>query len=218
MILNLNKYIDHTMLKPFATEADIKKLCDAAREMNTASVCINPCNVPLARRLLEGSDVKICTVIGFPLGANTTAIKEAETEIAYTDGCDEFDMVINIGALKDKRYDYVRRDIEAVVKAAKGKTVKVIIETFYLTDDEKIIACRLACEAGADFVKTCTGFNDGIATTEDIKLMKAAVTGDVKVKASSGIRTYEKAAALIEAGAERLGTSSGAAILQDAIK
>lgn len=218
MIPDLNKYIDHTMLKPFAGEADIKKLCDEARKMNTASVCINPCNVPLARRLLDGTDVKICTVIGFPLGANTTAIKEAETGIAYTDGCDEFDMVLNIGAIKDKRYDYVRRDIEAVVKAAKGKTVKVIIETFYLTDDEKVMACKLSCEAGANFVKTCTGFNDGIATVEDIKLMKKAVTGSVKVKASSGIRTYEKAAALIEAGAERLGTSSGAAILQGGIK
>lgn len=218
MIPDLNKYIDHTMLKPFAGEADIKKLCDEARKMNTASVCINPCNVPLARRLLDGTDVKICTVIGFPLGANTIAIKEAETEIAYTDGCDEFDMVLNIGAIKDKRYDYVRRDIEAVVKAAKGKTVKVIIETFYLTDDEKVMACKLSCEAGANFVKTCTGFNDGIATVEDIKLMCASVTGSVKVKASSGIRTYEKAAALIEAGAERLGTSSGAAILQGGIK
>lgn len=218
MIPNLNKYIDHTILKPFASEADIKSLCDTAREMNTASVCVNPCHVFIARRCLEGTDVKICTVIGFPLGANTTAIKEAETNAAYTDGCDEFDMVINTGALKDKRYDYVCRDIESVVKAAKGKTVKVIIETFYLTDEEKIIACKLSCKAGAHYVKTCTGFNDGVATVEDIKLMKASVTNGVKIKASSGIRTYEKAVALIEAGADRLGTSSGAAILQCGIK
>lgn len=218
MIPNLNKYIDHTILKPFAGESDIKTLCDAAREMNTASVCVNPCHVVIAKRFLEGTDVKICTVIGFPLGANTTAIKEAETNTAYTEGCDEFDMVINIGALKDKRYDYVCRDIESVVKAAKGKTVKVIIETFYLTDEEKVIACKLSCKAGAHFVKTCTGFNDGFATVEDIKLMKASVTNGVKIKASSGIRTYEKAIALIEAGADRLGTSSGAVILQCEIK
>ncbi|MDD4773382.1 MAG: deoxyribose-phosphate aldolase [Eubacteriales bacterium] len=204
----MNKYIDLTQLKPYAGESDIIALCDAAREMNTAGVCVHPCHAAMAKRLLEGTDVKICTVIGFPLGANTTAVKEAETNIAYTDGCDEFDMVINIGALKDKRYDYVCRDIESVVKAAKGKTVKVIIETFWLTDEEKVIACELACRAGAHFVKTCSGFNDGAATVKDVKLMKAAVTKDVKIKASAGIRTYEQALALIEAGAERLGTSA----------
>ncbi len=214
MIANLNKYIDHTILKPFAGEADIKILCDAAREMNTASVCVNPSYVSMAKRFLEGTDVKVCTVVGFPLGANTTAVKVFETEAAYNDGCDEFDMVIHIGALKDKRYEYVYRDIEAVVKAAKGKTVKVIIETFYLNDEEKIKACELSCKAGAHFVKTCTGFNDGTATVADIKLMKKSVTGGVKVKASSGIKTYEQAAALIEAGADRLGTSSGAEILK----
>lgn len=214
MIENLNKYIDHTILKPYAGERDIIALCEAAREMNTASVCVNPCHAAAAKRYLEGTDVKVCTVIGFPLGANTTAVKEAETNAAYSDGCDEFDMVINIGALKDKRYDYVCRDIEAVVKAAKGKTVKVIIETFYLSDEEKVKACELSCKAGAHFVKTCTGFNEGVATVEDIRLMKASVSDGVKVKASSGIRTYETAAALIEAGADRLGTSSGAAILK----
>lgn len=204
----MNKYIDLTQLKPYAGETDIKALCDTAREMNTAGVCIHPCHVALAKRLLEGTNIIICTVIGFPLGANTTAIKETETNIAYIDGCDEFDMVINIGALKDKRYGYVSRDIEAVVEAAKGKIVKVIIETLWLTEDEKVIACQLACKAGAHYVKTCTGFNDGIATVEDIKLMKAAVKESVKIKASSGIRTYKQAADLIEAGAERLGTSS----------
>ena len=182
--------------------------------MNSASVCINPCNVALARRLLEGTDIEVCTVIGFPLGQNTTAIKAAETEQAYNDGCQEFDMVINVGALHDKRYEYVKNDIEAVVKAAKGRTVKVIIETFYLSDEEKVIACKLATEAGAHFVKTCTGFNEGVATVDDIKLMKESVGEGVLVKASSGIRTYEQAKALIDAGASRLGTSSGAAIIE----
>ncbi|MBR4293211.1 MAG: deoxyribose-phosphate aldolase [Clostridia bacterium] len=214
MIENINKYIDHTILKPFAGEKEIKKLCDEAIAMNSASVCINPCNVALARRLLEGTDIEVCTVIGFPLGQNTTAIKAAETEQAYNDGCQEFDMVINVGALHDKRYEYVKNDIEAVVKAAKGRTVKVIIETFYLSDEEKVIACKLATEAGAHFVKTCTGFNEGVATVDDIKLMKESVGEGVLVKASSGIRTYEQAKALIDAGASRLGTSSGAAIIE----
>ena len=214
MIENINKYIDHTILKPFAGEKEIKKLCDEAIAMNSASVCINPCNVALARRLLEGTDIEVCTVIGFPLGQNTTAIKAAETEQAYNDGCQEFDMVINVGALHDKRYEYVKNDIEAVVKAAKGRTVKVIIETYYLSDEEKVMACKLATQAGAHFVKTCTGFNEGIATVDDIKLMKASVGEGVLVKASSGIRTYEQAKALIEAGASRLGTSSGAAIIE----
>ena len=216
MIKNINKYIDHTILKPFAGENEVKRVCDEAIAMNAASVCINPCNVALARRLLEGTDIEVCTVIGFPLGQNTTAIKAAETEQAYNDGCQEFDMVINVAALHDKRYEFVKNDIEAVVKAAKGRTVKVIIETFYLSDEEKVMACKLATEAGAHFVKTCTGFNDGIATVDDIKLMKASVGEGVLVKASSGIRTYEQAKALIEAGASRLGTSSGAAIIEGA--
>jgi len=216
MIQNLNKYIDHTILKPFATEADIETLCAAAKEYNFASVCINPCYVSLARKLLEGTDVEICTVIGFPLGANTTEIKAAETERAYYDGCDEFDMVINVGQLKAKNYAYVKRDIEAVVTAAKGKTVKVIIETFYLTPEEIAVVSKIASDAGAHFVKTCTGFNDGVAKVEDIRIMKANIAPGVKVKASSGIRTYEQAAALIEAGAERLGTSAGVKILEGA--
>ena len=214
MIENINKYIDHTILKAFAGENEVKRVCDEAIAMNAASVCINPCNVSLARRLLEGTDIEVCTVIGFPLGQNTTAIKAAETEQAYNDGCQEFDMVINVAALHDKRYEYVKNDIEAVVKAAKGRTVKVIVETFYLSDEEKVMACKLATEAGAHFVKTCTGFNDGVATVDDIKLMKASVGEGVRVKASSGIRTYEQAKALIEAGASRLGTSSGAAIIE----
>ena len=210
---NLNKYIDHTNLKPFATTADIEKLCSEAKENNFASVCVNPCNVPLAKKLLDGSDVEVCTVIGFPLGQNTTEIKVAETKKALEDGCQEFDMVINIGALKDGKQDFVRDEIAAVVKAAEGNTVKVIIETGLLTDEEKAIATRLSCEAGAHFVKTCTGVSQGVATVEDIELMKQNVTGNVLLKASAGIKTYEDALALIEAGADRLGTSSGISII-----
>lgn len=211
---NLNKYIDHTNLKPFATEADIKKLCLEARENNFASVCINPCNIKLAKKLLEGSDVEVCTVIGFPLGQNATEIKVKETEKALADGCQEFDMVINIGALKDGKNDYVRDEIAAVVKAAAGNTVKVIIETGLLTDEEKVVATKLSCEAGAHFVKTCTGVSQGVAMVEDVRLMKQNVTGGVLVKASAGIKTYEDAVALIEAGADRLGTSSGISIIK----
>ncbi len=214
----LNKYIDHTNLKPFATKADIEKLCADAREWDFASVCVNPCDIALAKQLLAGSDVMTCTVIGFPLGRNTTDIKVAETEAAYALGCDEFDMVINVGKLKDGCADYVRDEIAAIVKAAKGKTVKVIIETGLLTDEEKALATRLSCEAGAHFVKTCTGVSAGVATVEDIKLMKANLSGDVKLKASSGIRTYEDAKALIDAGADRLGTSAGIAIINGAPK
>lgn len=212
----LNKYIDHTNLKPFAVKADIEKLCADALQWDFASVCVNPCNVPLAKELLAGSDVKVCTVIGFPLGQNNTAIKVAETEEAYENGCDEFDMVINVGRLKDGCYDYVRDEIAAVVAAAKGRLVKVIIETGLLTDEEKAIATRLSCEAGANFVKTCSGVSAGVATVADITLMKANLTGNVELKASSGIRTYEDAKALIEAGATRLGTSAGITIIAGA--
>ena len=215
---NLNKFIDHTNLKPSATRADIEKLCTDAREWDFASVCVNPCNIALCKELLAGSDVMTCTVIGFPLGQNTTAVKVAETEDAYALGCDEFDMVINVGRLKDGDEDFVRSEIAAVVAAAKGKTVKVIIETGLLTDAEKAAATRLACEAGAHFVKTCTGFSAGVATAEDIRLMRAHAAPGVSLKASAGIRTYEDAVALIEAGADRLGTSAGMAILEGAKK
>ena len=167
----LNKYIDHTNLKPDSKKEKIVQLCADAREWNFASVCVNPCNISLAKELLAGSDVMVCTVIGFPLGQNTTAVKVAETEDAYALGCDEFDMVINVGRLKDGCYDYVRNEIAAVVAAAKGKTVKVIFETGLLTDEEKAIATRLSCEAGAHFVKTCSGASAGVATVADIKLM-----------------------------------------------
>lgn len=210
----LNKYIDHTILKPAATQQEVIALCKDAAMHDFASVCIQPCQVQMAKKLLSGTDVKICTVIGFPLGANTTKVKALETIDAYDNGCDEFDMVINVGALKDKRYEDVRNDIKAVVDAAQGRLVKVIIETFLLTDEEKIKAVELSCEAGAHFVKTCTGFSGGAASVEDIQLMKAHCRQGVQVKASAGIRDYASAKALIEAGADRLGTSAGMAIIQ----
>ena len=214
MELNINKMIDHTILKPTATEKDIEKLCAEAAENGFASVCINPCNIPMAKKILEGSDVKVCTVIGFPLGANSLTIKAAETAEAYDMGCDEFDMVINIGALKDGKYDYVRDEIAAVVAAAKGKCVKVIIETGLLTDEEKVMATKLSCEAGACFVKTSTGISSTGATVHDVALMKANVTDGVRVKASGGIKTAEFAMELVSAGADRLGTSSGIVITE----
>lgn len=212
----LNKYIDHTNLKPFATRADIEKLCAEARQYDFASVCVNPCNIALAAELLADSDVKVCTVIGFPLGQNTMAAKVAETKDAYAAGCEEFDMVINVGRLKDGDADYVRAEIAAVVAAAGRRTVKVIIETGLLTDEEKALATRLACEAGANFVKTCTGFSAGAATVEDIALMKQNLSGGAQLKASAGIKTYAQTMALIEAGADRIGTSAGAAIMAEA--
>ncbi len=217
-MMPLNKYIDHTNLKPAATRADIEKLCAEAREWDFASVCVNPCNIALCKELLAGSDVMTCTVIGFPLGQNTTATKVAETEDAYAMGCDEFDMVINVGKLKDGDTAYVKNEIAAVVAAAKGRTVKVIIETGLLTDEEKATATRLTCEAGAHFVKTCTGVSAGVATVADVKIMKENLSGNTVIKASAGIRTYEDTMALIEAGASRIGTSAGIAIMQSASK
>ncbi len=215
--MKLNKYIDHTNLKPAATSADIEKLCTEARAWDFASVCVNPAYVPLAKSCLSGSDVKVCTVIGFPLGQNTTAVKVAETAQALADGCDEFDMVINVGKLKDGAHGYVQDEIASVVAAAAGKTVKVIIETGLLTDEEKAVATRLACAAGAHFVKTCTGVSAGTATAADVRLMKANLTVPaVQIKASAGIRCYEDAVSLIESGADRLGTSAGLSIVTGA--
>ena len=209
----LCKYIDHTNLKPDASSADIRRLCQEAARLDTASVCVNPCRVALAKRLLAGTDVAVCAVIGFPLGASITAVKRFEAEQAVLCGADELDMVIGIGALKDGDFQYVKDDIHAVVKAADGRPVKVIIETGLLSDEEKTLAVKLACEAGASYVKTCTGFSKGAATVQDVRLMKAACTGGVLVKASAGIRDRASALALIKAGADRLGTSAGAAIL-----
>jgi len=208
---NLASYIDHTLLKPTATKADILQLCQEAKQYHFASVCVNPCWVKLCAETLQGSGVKVCTVIGFPLGANTSEIKAAEAALAVKEGASEVDMVINIGALKEGNTDYVYQDILAVRKASEGKTLKVIIETSYLTDEEKKTVCRLAAKAGADFVKTSTGFSNAGATAEDVKLMKEA--SGIKVKASGGVRTKEDALKMIEAGASRLGASAGVKIV-----
>jgi len=209
------RMIDHTLLKPDATEDGIRQLCKEAKENHFASVCINPCYVSLCAAELKGSDVKVCTVIGFPLGASTSAAKAFETNDAIQNGAQEVDMVVNVGKIKSNDWDYVRRDIEAVAKAAEGKALtKVIIETCLLTDEEKIKVSEICKHAGADFVKTSTGFSTGGATVEDVALMRKAVGPDMGVKASGGVRDAKTAQAMIEAGATRLGTSSGVAILQ----
>lgn len=209
----LARMIDHTILKPEATEEQVRRVCEEAIKYNFASVCINPCHVKLAANLLKGSSVKVCTVIGFPLGANTSAVKAFETSEAIKEGAQEVDMVINIGSLKDKNYDYVKEDIKAVVEAAKGKALtKVILETCLLTDEEKVIACKLSKEAGADFVKTSTGFSTGGATYDDVKLMRETVGPEMGVKASGGVRSYKDAVNVIEAGASRIGASASVAI------
>ena len=212
--MKLNKLIDHTLLKPEATKAQIEKLCSEAGEYDFKSVCVNPYYVKCAKELLQGSDVLVCTVIGFPLGQNTTDIKVAETKDAIKNGADEIDMVINIGALKSKDEDYVLNEIKEIRNACKGKTLKVIIETCLLTDEEKITACKLSKEAGADFVKTSTGFSTHGATVEDVKLMRKTVGEDMGVKASGGIRDRETALNMVEAGATRLGVSAGVAIVK----
>lgn len=209
----LNTYIDHTLLKSAARPEDIRRLCAEARENRFASVCVNPSYVRLCREELAGSGVKVCTVIGFPLGANETEVKVFELERALEQGCDEFDMVINVGRLIAGDDDYVEKEIAALKKAAKGKCLKVIIETGLLDDEQKVRAVKLACRGGADFVKTCTGFTGGTANPADVALMKSAAENGVKVKASAGIRTRGQALELIEAGADRLGTSAGKAIV-----
>lgn len=211
---NIAAMIDHTILKADATKEQIIKVCEEAREYQFCSVCINPAWVKEASARLKGSDVKVCTVIGFPLGATTSAVKAFETKDAIENGAEEVDMVINIGKLKDGDLDYVEEDIKAVVEAAKGKAlVKVIIETSLLTDAEKETACKLAVKAGADYVKTSTGFSTGGATVEDIKLMRKTVGPDIGVKASGGVRDREATLAMIEAGASRIGASSSIAIV-----
>ncbi|HEO8418589.1 deoxyribose-phosphate aldolase [Niallia sp. FSL W8-0635] len=212
--MNIAKMIDHTLLKADATKEQIITLCEEAKQYTFASVCVNPTWVKVASELLNGTEVKVCTVIGFPLGATTSATKAFETEDAIKNGATEVDMVINIGALKDKNYDLVKEDIKAVVDAAKGKALsKVIIETSLLTNDEKEIACKLAVEAGADFVKTSTGFSTGGATVEDISLMRKTVGPEIGVKASGGVRSSEDTEKMIDAGATRIGASSGVAIV-----
>lgn len=212
--MKLNKYIDHTLLKPDASQEQIETLIEEAKKYDFASVCVNPTWVNFAAQALKATDVKVCTVIGFPLGANTPELKAFETSDAIQNGADEVDMVINIGALKSRNFDLVERDIRAVVEAAKGTLVKVIIETCLLTDDEKVKACQIAQKAGADFVKTSTGFSTGGATVADVALMRKTVGPDMGVKASGGARSYEDALAFIEAGATRIGASSGVAIME----
>jgi len=213
---NLAGMIDHTLLKPDATPDQIAHLCFEARKYGFASVCINPAWVSLCAKLLEGSPVKVCTVIGFPLGASAPEVKAFETQNAIDHGATEIDMVINIGALKARDLELAAKDIRGVVTTAhaRGIIVKVILETVLLTDEEKTIACLLSKEAGADFVKTSTGFAGGGATVQDVTLMRRVVGPDIGVKASGGVRTYEDAESMIKAGATRIGASAGVKILQ----
>ena len=212
--MNYNKMIDHTVLKADTPLETVKRICDEAIEYGFASVCINPCHVAYCAYYLKDSDVNVCTVIGFPLGANTSAVKAFETKDAIANGADEIDMVMNIGALKDKNYDLVRDDVKAVVEAANGTLVKVILETCLLTEDEIKKACELCVEAKADYVKTSTGFSTRGATIEDVQIMKAAVQGKAKVKAAGGVRTHEDMVKIVEAGADRIGTSAGCSLVE----
>lgn len=215
--LDISKYIEHTLLKPEATKEQLEKLFDEALENNFFGVCINPVHVAFAKKYLKGSDIKVVTVIGFPLGANTADVKAFETQKAVQDGADEIDMVINIGLLKDKNYDAVEDDIKAVVDSSFGHNVKVILETDLLTTDEIVTASKICVTAGAKFVKTSTGFvNGGVgAKTEDVKIMYETVSPfGLQVKASGGVRDCKKALEVIEAGASRIGTSSGISIIK----
>lgn len=211
--MKLNQYMDHTLLKPEATKEQVEQLIQEAKDYNFKSVCINPTWVSLASELLQDTDVKVCTVIGFPLGANTSETKAFETKDAVKNGANEVDMVINIGALKAGDNQKVFEDIQAVVKASDDALVKVIIETCLLTNDEKRRACQLAKKAGADFVKTSTGFSTGGAKVEDIRLMRETVGETMGVKASGGVHTYDEAVAMIEAGATRIGASASITIV-----
>ncbi|MCY6484757.1 deoxyribose-phosphate aldolase [Clostridium aestuarii] len=213
--MNLAGYIDHTLLKPESTEEQVIKICDEAKKYKFASVCVNGYYTSLVSKQLQGSNVKTCVVIGFPLGATTKEAKAFEAKHVIENGAQEVDMVINVGALKDKKYDVVKEDIKAVVDAAKGKAlVKVILETCLLTKDEIVKACQLSKEAGTDFVKTSTGFNKGGATVEDVKLMRETVGENIGVKASGGVRTKEDAENVIAAGANRIGASASIAIAE----
>jgi deoxyribose-phosphate aldolase len=215
---DITKFIDHTLLKPEATPAEIEKLCKEAKEYHFAAVCVNPPFVKQCAALLRGTDVLVAAVVGFPLGAHTIETKVFETKQAVSDGAKEIDMVINIGALKAKQYDLVRADIKAVCDAshAQGAIVKVIIEAALLTDEEKVRACELSREAGADYVKTSTGFGPGGATAHDVALMSRTVGSELGVKAAGGIRNYEQAQAMIAAGATRIGASAGVKIVAEA--
>ena len=212
--MNYSKFIDHTNLKQDASINDIKTLCEEAIKFDFMSVCINPCFVKYAHDVLLDSEVKVCTVIGFPLGVNTTKTKVYETKQALKDGADEIDMVINVSALKDKKYDYVKNEISKIKKVCKNKILKVILETCLLTDEEIVKACELSLEAKADFVKTSTGFSKGGATVEAVALMRKTVGDKCGVKASGGVKTFEDMQKMIDAGASRIGTSSGVKLLE----
>ena len=213
--MDLAKYIDHTLLKPESTREDIQRVCEEAKHYGTASVCVNPFWVSFVAEQLKGTDVKTCCVIGFPLGATLPSVKAFETDEAIKNGAEEVDMVINVGAARGGEWDIVKEDIAAVVKAANGRAlVKVIIETCLLTDEQKVKACQIAKEVGADFVKTSTGFSTGGATVADIKLMRETVGSEMGVKASGGVRTKVDAEAMIAAGASRIGASSSKKIIE----
>lgn len=213
--MKFEKYFDHTLLRSDATKEEIKTICEEAKEHDFASVCVNQYYTSYVKELLQGTTVKTCVVVGFPLGASDGEVKAYETARAVAQGADEIDMVINIGALKDGAYDVVEKDIECVREACKNQTLKVIIETCLLTQDEKKKACELAVAAGADYVKTSTGFSKAGATVEDVRLMKHTVDGRAKVKAAGGIRDLATAEAMIKAGADRLGTSATVKIVSD---
>ena len=212
--MGLNKYIDHTILKATASGTDVQKLCEEAIEHEFYSVCVNGCYVADAKQLLQGTDVKVAAVVGFPLGAMTTAAKVFEAKEAIENGASEIDMVINVAKLKDGEFEYVENEIRQIKEAIGDNVLKVIIETCYLTDEEKVKACELSLVAKADFVKTSTGFGTGGATYEDVKLMKSVVGDNAKVKASGGVRDKETAQKYVDLGAERLGTSSGIDIVK----
>ncbi|HPI41274.1 MAG TPA: deoxyribose-phosphate aldolase [Pseudobdellovibrionaceae bacterium] len=211
----LSPFIDHTLLKPEATHEQILHLCEEALKFEFFSVCVNSSYVSTCAQFLKNSNVKVCSVVGFPLGAMNTLAKAYETALAVKEGAHEIDMVLSIGALKSKNYDYVLADIQAVVQAARGATVKVIIETSLLNQEEKVLACQISERAGAHFVKTSTGFSGGGATLEDIELMKKSCGPEMKIKASGGIKSSKQAWSLIAAGAHRLGTSSGVTLVQN---
>jgi len=210
--------IDHTQLKPMASKSDIAKLCDEAKRYGFYAVCVNPYYVPLASKLLSGTDIKISSVVGFPLGATFTEIKAAEAERSIRLGASEIDMVMNISAFKSGDFEYVKRDIREVRERIGDAILKVIIECCYLTDDEKILAAKICEEEGADYVKTSTGFGPGGARLEDVRLLRKTLSPKVKIKAAGGIRTFEQAVKFIEAGADRIGTSSGVKIAEEGIR
>ncbi|MCJ7497830.1 MAG: deoxyribose-phosphate aldolase [candidate division Zixibacteria bacterium] len=217
--MDLARMIDHTLLKPEAKPDDIRRLCGEGIKYGFASICVNPCYVKLASEELKGSKVKVCSVSGFPLGANKSELKLKEAEAGCRDGASEIDMVINIGALKSGDYRLIEKEIELILKAVgKGKILKVILETSLLTSEEKIIGAKIVKESGAHFVKTSTGFGPGGATVEDVVLLRNAVGENLGVKASGGIRDYKKALELIQAGANRIGTSAGVKIMEEYLK